>query len=93
MKFTLKPIAFALVFFSASSYSYECNGRQYCSQVNSCAEAKWVLNNCPNPKMDGDHDGIPCEQQHCGHGALSSNSSVKPFFQTVNKSDEYNSPD
>jgi len=44
---------------------YSCDGRQYCSQMTSCEEAKFFINNCPNTKMDGDHDGIPCESQHC----------------------------
>ena len=46
---------------------YSCNGRQYCSQMTSCEEAKYVLNHCPNTKMDGDGDGIPCESQWCRH--------------------------
>ncbi len=46
---------------------YHCDGRTYCSQMSSCAEAKYFLTHCPNVKMDGDHDGIPCEQQLCGH--------------------------
>ncbi|MDO9359336.1 MAG: excalibur calcium-binding domain-containing protein [Polaromonas sp.] len=33
--------------------------------MTSCAEATWVLKNCPGTKMDGDGDGIPCEQQLC----------------------------
>lgn len=44
---------------------YQCNGRTMCSQMTSCAEATWVLKNCPGTKMDGDGDGIPCEQQLC----------------------------
>ena len=40
---------------------YSCDGRQYCSQMNSRAEAVFFINNCPNTKMDGDHDGIPCD--------------------------------
>jgi Excalibur calcium-binding domain len=44
---------------------WRCDGRQHCSQMSSCAEAKFFLANCPNTKMDGDHDGIPCEQQWC----------------------------
>jgi micrococcal nuclease len=43
-----------------------CDGRQYCSQMKSCAEATWFLKNCPNVKMDGNRDGMPCEQQWCG---------------------------
>lgn len=46
--------------------SYRCDGRTMCSQMTSCAEAKYFLRNCPNVRMDGDHDGIPCEDQWCG---------------------------
>ena len=42
-----------------------CDGRQYCSQMTSCAEAKYFLANCPGVRMDGDRNGIPCEQQWC----------------------------
>ena len=44
---------------------FACDGRTYCSQMRSCAEAKYYLANCPNVKMDGNHDGIPCERQWC----------------------------
>lgn len=44
---------------------YRCDGRKHCSQMNSCAEAKFFLSNCPGVKMDGDNDGIPCEDQWC----------------------------
>lgn len=44
---------------------YTCDGRQYCSQMTSCEEARWFLKNCPDMKMDGDGDGIPCEEQWC----------------------------
>lgn len=49
----------------AASPSFACDGRTYCSQMSSCEEATFFLNNCPGVKMDGDHDGIPCEQQWC----------------------------
>ena len=45
--------------------NYRCDGRQHCSQMTSCAEATFFLKNCPNTKMDGDMDGIPCEEQWC----------------------------
>ncbi len=45
---------------------YECDGREHCSQMGSYEEAKFFLDNCPNTKMDGDYDGIPCERQY-GH--------------------------
>ena len=44
---------------------FKCDGRTLCSQMTSCNEAKFFLNNCPNTKMDGDNDGIPCEEQWC----------------------------
>jgi Excalibur calcium-binding domain len=44
---------------------FSCDGRQYCSQMKSCAEAKYFLSNCPTAKMDGDKNGIPCEKQWC----------------------------
>jgi len=44
---------------------YECDGRQYCSQMTSCEEATFFLENCPDTKMDGDNDGVPCERQWC----------------------------
>jgi len=44
---------------------FRCDGRQHCSQMTSCGEAKFFLKNCPTVKMDGDGDGIPCEQQWC----------------------------
>ena len=46
-----------------SQEQYKCDGRQYCSQMKSYEEAKYFLDNCPNTKMDGDGDGIPCERQ------------------------------
>jgi len=45
--------------------TFRCDGRTHCSQMTSCAEATWFLNNCPGTKLDGNNDGIPCEQQWC----------------------------
>ena len=45
--------------------SYSCSGKVYCSEMTSCEEAKFYLNNCPGTKVDGDGDGIPCESQWC----------------------------
>jgi endonuclease YncB( thermonuclease family) len=49
----------------AVASSYRCDGRTHCSQMHSCDEAKYFLARCPGVKMDGDHDGIPCEDQWC----------------------------
>ena len=45
---------------------FKCDGRTYCSQMSSCEEATFFLQNCPGVKMDGNHDGVPCEKQWCG---------------------------
>lgn len=49
----------------AAMPSFRCDGRQHCSQMSSCEEAKFFLAQCPGVKMDGDGDGLPCEEQHC----------------------------
>lgn len=46
--------------------AFRCDGRTHCSQMTSCAEATYFLRNCPGVQMDGNHDGVPCEQQWCG---------------------------
>lgn len=40
---------------------FTCDGRQHCSQMTSRAEAEFFIKHCPDTKMDGDNDGIPCE--------------------------------
>lgn len=55
---------------SDSVSTFRCDGRQYCSQMTSCEEATFFLNNCPGVKMDGGDgqgrpDGVPCEKQWC----------------------------
>lgn len=45
---------------------FKCDGRNMCSQMTSCREATLFLQNCPGMKMDGNGDGVPCEQQWCG---------------------------
>jgi cold shock CspA family protein len=50
---------------SVSPTTFSCDGRTHCSQMTSCAEAKWFIHNCPGTKMDGNNDGIPCQEQWC----------------------------
>ena len=50
---------------SAPEGRFKCDGRTYCSQMTSCAEATYFLQNCPGTKMDGNNDGVPCEKQWC----------------------------
>ncbi|WP_374604928.1 excalibur calcium-binding domain-containing protein [Niveibacterium sp.] len=49
----------------SQSARFSCDGRTHCSQMTSCAEATYFLRHCPGVEMDGDHDGVPCEQQWC----------------------------
>jgi cold shock CspA family protein len=41
--------------------AFQCDGRVYCSEMHSRAEAEFFVKHCPGTKMDGDHDGVPCE--------------------------------
>jgi len=50
---------------SSSRSRFACDGRIYCSQMTSCDEAKYFVAHCPNVKMDGNGDGVPCEKQWC----------------------------
>jgi cold shock CspA family protein len=51
---------------AAKSTGFSCDGRTHCSQMTSCAEATFFLNNCPNVQMDGgSQNGVPCESQWC----------------------------
>ncbi|MCL7422837.1 MAG: excalibur calcium-binding domain-containing protein [Methylobacter sp.] len=50
---------------SSKNTRFTCDGRNRCSQMTSCEEATFFLQNCPNQETDGDHDGVPCEDQWC----------------------------
>ncbi len=51
---------------SMDSSNFTCDGRTRCTQMTSCEEATFFIENCPNTKMDGNKDGVPCESQWCG---------------------------
>lgn len=44
---------------------FKCDGRTRCSEMTSCEEATFFINNCPGVQMDGNNDGVPCEKQWC----------------------------
>lgn len=44
-----------------------CGRKRYCKEMCSCEEAKFYLTQCDLTRLDGDHDGVPCESL-CGHG-------------------------
>jgi len=51
---------------AAPAAGFSCDGRKYCAQMTSCAEATYFLSRCPGVQMDGNRDGVPCETQWCG---------------------------
>ncbi len=60
-----EPSAVQAATASPAPSTFKCDGRTMCSQMTSCAEARYFLKHCPNTKMDGNNDGEPCEQQWC----------------------------
>ena len=59
------PADFSSVAAPSRAATFSCDGRQHCSQMRSCEEAEYFIRHCPNTKMDGDNDGVPCENQFC----------------------------
>ena len=39
----------------------KCGTKRYCSQMTSCSEAKFFLQQCGVRSLDGDDDGVPCQ--------------------------------
>jgi len=56
---------FGGIFETEDFTGFSCEGKQHCSQMNSCKEARFYLEHCPNVKIDGNNDGVPCELQWC----------------------------
>jgi hypothetical protein len=61
----IKPRDSAPAAASPAPADTRCDGRTHCSQMRSCEEATYFLQHCPGTQMDGDNDGVPCEQQWC----------------------------
>lgn len=40
---------------------FSCDGRKYCTEMTSRAEAEYFLNFCPNAQLDDNNNGVPCE--------------------------------
>ncbi|WP_414719707.1 excalibur calcium-binding domain-containing protein [Tsuneonella suprasediminis] len=41
--------------------SRSCGAAPYCTEMSSCAEAQFYFRQCGVSRLDGDNDGIPCE--------------------------------
>jgi cold shock CspA family protein len=65
IRISSKPPQIETPALSSQSQQYHCAGKVHCSEMDSCEEAKYYLRNCPGVKIDGDGNGMPCEQQHC----------------------------
>lgn len=61
----IKPRDNAPTATAAAPAASRCDGRTHCSHMRSCEEAKYFIQHCPNTQMDGDRDGVPCEEQWC----------------------------
>lgn len=49
-----------------SNGHFSCSdGKKYCKEMTSCAEARFYLKQCGMTRLDRDKDGIPCENV-CG---------------------------
>ena len=51
-----------------SKVAYSCSPSKTCSKtIRSCDEAYWLMQNCSwGGKLDGDNDGVPCENMCSG---------------------------
>jgi micrococcal nuclease len=46
---------------STNTGSWECNCKKTCTQITTCEEAYFQLNECGCTDRDGNGDGVPCE--------------------------------
>lgn len=46
---------------AAGDADFRCEGKRYCRQMTSCAEANFYLRQCGVSSLDGNGDGQPCE--------------------------------
>ena len=44
-----------------SEFERVCGAKTKCGEMNSCAEARFYLEECGRSRLDGDNDGTPCE--------------------------------
>ncbi len=44
-----------------SGGSYSCGTKTKCTEMSTCAEARYFLTTCGLSRLDGDSDGTPCE--------------------------------
>jgi len=69
--------------------SYDCS-KKYCRDMSSCAEARYQHSVCGYSNLDGDNDGIPCENV-CGSGASRQAAPSGPARPSVLNQQNFNS--
>ncbi|MFC7555740.1 excalibur calcium-binding domain-containing protein [Pseudoroseomonas wenyumeiae] len=47
---------------SSRAADLSCGSKRYCTQISSCAEAEFYFRQCGLSRLDGDQNGVPCEQ-------------------------------
>jgi len=57
----LHPIVTATSLQTTRLTGFNCGKKKYCSEMTSCEEAKFYLSQCKIKSLDGDGNGIPCE--------------------------------
>lgn len=45
----------------SESSGFKCKTKPRCSEMSGCEEARFQLEHCGASRLDGDHDGVPCE--------------------------------
>lgn len=45
----------------SSAGEFRCGTKRYCTEMRSCAEARFHLVQCGLKRLDADNDGVPCE--------------------------------
>lgn len=53
-------VASSLINAQATAGKFQCGSKRYCSEMLTCAEARFHLTRCGLLSLDGNRDGIPC---------------------------------
>ena len=89
MKIARVFVAIALLLVCGQqAFAQTCDGKRYCREMASCVEARFYLETCGVTRLDGDGDGMPCENL-CGDGGNRTNTTsrppeIKPLQQLLN---------
>jgi endonuclease YncB( thermonuclease family) len=46
----------------AAAENRQCGAKRYCGDMATCDEARFFMNVCGLSRLDGDRDGVPCEE-------------------------------